>query len=81
MDVPKFKYHLDPIKTEVFKTGKTVVCDCCGKKTDVYYDGIVLSEEDVEYLCPECIKSGKAHEKFDCEFVGGLVGNRESRSP
>lgn len=64
----KFKYHPDPLKTGAFQNDKTVTCDCCGKQTDVYYTNPFYSAEDVEYLCPECIASGAAAEKFDGEF-------------
>ncbi len=63
-----FKYHPDPLKTGAFKNDKTVKCDCCGKVTDVYYDGPFYSVENVEFLCPECIASGAAAEKFDGSF-------------
>ena len=64
-----FKYHPDPMKTGAFETGQTVVCECCGKKTDVFYQGPFYSEDEVDYLCPDCIASGKAAEKFDGCFV------------
>lgn len=63
-----FKYHPDPLKTGAFQNNETVVCDCCGKQTDVYYNNPFYSADDVEYLCPECIASGAAAEKFDGEF-------------
>lgn len=59
-----FKYHPDPLKTRAFLNDKTVVCECCGKETDVYYTGPFYSVDEVEYLCPECISSGAAAEKF-----------------
>ena len=52
-ELPFFKYHPNPLKTGTFETDKTVVCDCCGKETDVYYSGPFYSVEDVEYLCPK----------------------------
>lgn len=64
-----FKYHPEPLETEAFKTDRSVVCACCGKETAVYYDGPFYATEDVEFLCPECIASGKAAEKFDGEFI------------
>lgn len=67
-DILEFKYHPYPIKTGAFKTDETVICDCCGDKTDVYYNEPFFSVEDDIYLCPACIKSGKASEKFDGEF-------------
>lgn len=47
---------------------KSVTCDCCGEKTDIYYEGPFYSVKDIEYICPQCIASGKASEKFDGEF-------------
>ena len=64
----EFKYHPDPLKTGAFLNDKTVVCDCCGRETDVYYKSPFYSREKVNYLCPECIASGKAAEKFNGEF-------------
>ncbi len=81
---PEFKYMPDPLAAGVFKRGKKVECDCCGKKTGVYYDGGVYCEEEVLYLCPYCIESGLAAEEFDAEFQqdtcndkGVPVENRE----
>lgn len=66
--LPKFKYHPEPLKTGAFKTDKIVVCECCNKKTSVYYDGPFFAADDVEFLCPTCIASGIASKKFDGEF-------------
>lgn len=63
-----FKYHPDPLKTGAFKNDKTIVCDCCGKETNVYYTNPFYSTKDVNALCPECIASGAAAKKFDGEF-------------
>jgi len=68
-NLPKFKYHPNPIDTGAFKTDKIVQCDCCGEETNIYYDGTFYAEEDIEVLCPLCIASGKVAEKFDGEFV------------
>ena len=73
-ELPFFKYHPDPLKTGTFETDETVVCDCCGKETDVYYSGPFYSVEDVEYLCPECIANGKASKKFDGDFIDIYFG-------
>ena len=58
-ELPFFKYHPNPLKTGAFKTGKNVVCNCCGKETDVYYTRPFYSVENIEYLCPECIVNGE----------------------
>jgi len=67
-DLPKFKYHPNPIETRAFETVETVICDCCGKQTRIYYTGPFYAVDEVEYLCPDCIASGKAAKKFNGEF-------------
>lgn len=67
MKIPYFKYHPDPLKTEVF-VKRSAVCPCCGKETSVVYEGPFYSEEEVENLCPDCIASGAAAEKYDGSF-------------
>lgn len=64
-----FKYHPDPLKTGAFKNDKTVQCYCCKEQTNIYYTAPFYSEEQVDYLCPECISSGFAAEVFDGQFV------------
>lgn len=64
----RFKYHPDPLKTGAFLNDRTVICACCGKKTDVYYTGPFYSTENADCLCPECIASGAAAEKFNGAF-------------
>lgn len=63
-----FKYHPDPLKTGIFKNDKTVVCECCGKETDVYYDGPFYTTGSEKIFCPECIATGAAAKKFNGEF-------------
>lgn len=45
-----------------------VTCPCCGRDTSVIYKGPFYSVDEVENLCPDCIASGAAAEKFDGEF-------------
>lgn len=66
--IPQFKYHPEPLKTGAFQQGEPHTCDCCGKETDIWYEGPFYSAEDVEYLCPDCIASGAAAEQFDGAF-------------
>ena len=79
--LPIFKYHPEPIKTGAFKTDKIVICECCGKKTAVYYSAPFFAIEEIEFLCPECIKTGKANAKFDGTFQDDCacdeVGDKE----
>lgn len=66
-----FRYHQEPLKTGAFHNDQSVICDCCNEETDVYYDGPFYSIEDIDYLCPSCIGSGEAIEKFqDLELTG-----------
>lgn len=66
--LPYFKYHPYPLKTGAFENNKTVTCDCCGEKTNIYYTNPFYSIEEIDYLCPWCIANGKAAKKFDGEF-------------
>lgn len=66
--LPKFKYHPDPLGTGAFQKGESHTCDCCGKDTEIWYEGPFYSEEEIECLCPGCIASGEAAKKFDGEF-------------
>lgn len=66
--IPTFKYHPDPLGTGAFIKGEPQICECCGKETEIWYEGPFYSEEEIECLCPECIASGKAAEKFDGMF-------------
>ena len=69
--LPKFCYHPEPLKTGAFKDDMSVICECCGKNTEIYYNNGVYSEQDVTYLCPACIANGEAAKKFDATFVQG----------
>lgn len=67
--LPYFRYHPDPLATGSFRElGEAVRCPCCGEGTSVVYRGPFYSVEEVHDLCPGCIASGAAAEKFDGEF-------------
>ena len=69
LGLPFFRYHPDPLDTGAFKeSGEGVVCDCCGKISHFFYTTPFYSVDDIEYLCPECIASGRASQKFDGDF-------------
>lgn len=69
LGIPTFKYHPNPLNTGAFEISEEgVVCDCCGKVTHIYYEGPFYAVDDIDYLCPACIASGKAAEKFDGSF-------------
>ena len=67
--LPKFKYHPDPLDTGAFEeVDPPQVCECCGKATSVRYTVPFYAVADVKCLCPMCIANGTAAEKFDGEF-------------
>lgn len=57
------------MRADTFKDDMNIVCECCGKDTEVYYNGSIYCEQDISYLCPTCISSGMAAKKFDATFV------------
>jgi uncharacterized protein len=69
MELPKFRYHPDPISSgSIIASDKP--CQCCGKTRGYIYTGPVYSEEDLDdAICPWCIADGSAHTKFDASFV------------
>lgn len=69
LGIPTFKYHPNPLNTGAFEISEEgVVCGCCGKVTHIYYEAPFYAVDDIDYLCPACIASGKAAEKFDGSF-------------
>jgi len=68
-ELPKFKYHPDPLAA-----GSAVpspnVCRCCDRGRGFVYHGSPYSVEELEdAICPWCISDGAAHQKFDAEFT------------
>lgn len=76
--LPEFKYNPKPLETGAFKQDKSVICDCCEEETRIYYDGGLYSEEEIEYLCPNCIHSGRASKEFDGHFSDMVDGSFSS---
>ena len=69
MGIPSFRYHPNPMETGAFQESKEgIICDCCGEKTHIYYRAPFFSIDEIEYLCPTCISSGRASKKFQGEF-------------
>ncbi len=49
-------YDPNPLENGAFEESpEGVICDCCGKTTPIFDSSPLLSVEDIEYLCPECI--------------------------
>jgi uncharacterized protein CbrC (UPF0167 family) len=68
MNLPSFKYHPDPISTGTIEKSKNV-CICCGLARGFIYTGSVYSLEEInDAICPWCIKSGEAADKYDATF-------------
>lgn len=68
-DLPVFRYHPAPMETGAFQEDpEGVICDCCGQATCVYYEAPFYAVDEIEYLCPDCIASGRAAREFDGSF-------------
>jgi uncharacterized protein CbrC (UPF0167 family) len=66
-ELPFFKYHPNPIATGAI-TIQSTLCPVCGEKRPYTYVGPFFSVEEVEGICPWCIKNGSAAKKFDGKF-------------
>jgi Uncharacterized protein conserved in bacteria len=67
VELPKFKYHPDPIKTGAIKKSNEV-CECCEQARGYVYTSSIYAEQEVEYICPWCIADGTAAQKFNGIF-------------
>ena len=65
--LPEFKYNPTALKLGVIKKENTN-CPVCEKKKDYVYTGPFYTTENVEGICPWCIKDGSASEKYNGEF-------------
>ena len=73
--LPEFRYYPDPLGTEAFEQGAPHVCQCCGRETEIWYEFPFYTTEDgIDCICPDCIASGAAAEKFDGDFQSEFVG-------
>jgi hypothetical protein len=69
MELPAFKYHPDPLKTGAIASSDEA-CACCGERRGFVYTGPVHSTREVDAsICPWCIGSGEAHERFEADFT------------
>ena len=68
-NLPKFKYHPDPIVTGSIKESQNE-CLCCGHGRGYIYSGPVYAVEELEEsICPWCIADGSANAKFGASFT------------
>jgi uncharacterized protein CbrC (UPF0167 family) len=65
--LPAFRYSPDALSLGIIKKESTH-CPVCDQHRDYVYEGPFYSEEEVEGICPWCIKDGSAAEKFTGEF-------------
>lgn len=65
-ELPTFKYHPNFYKGDSVVYGKGT-CQCCGQEVDTYVDTL-YGDADIHCICMDCVKSGKAVEKFGGEF-------------
>jgi uncharacterized protein CbrC (UPF0167 family) len=63
-ELPRFKYHPDPIKTGVIEKSDAI-CPCCNKARGYTYAKSIWAKEEIVNLCPWCIASGEAARKFN----------------
>ncbi|CAG7634447.1 CbrC family protein [Paenibacillus allorhizosphaerae] len=67
MELPIFKYNPNPVSIGVIKEEKTM-CPICNEERNYVYEGPFYSIDEVEGICPWCIKDGSAAGKYDGEF-------------
>ncbi len=67
LELPKFKYFLNPLENKIFKKSSEK-CDVCSKKTGYIYEGSIYSEREVENICPWCIANGRAAKEYEGTF-------------
>ena len=68
-ELPTFRYHPDPLATGSFKEGEPKTCPSCGEDHTVYYALRPYCVEEIRHLCPTCISTGRAAQKFEAEFI------------
>lgn len=66
-ELPRFPYHRDPIASGSVRES-SVPCECCGEVRGVLYAGVIYCVPKVDSLCPWCIASGAAADKYGAEF-------------
>lgn len=75
-ELPHFPYHRDPVASGSIRRSDGP-CECCGESRGFLYDGVVYSTYRVENLCPWCISSGAAADKYDAEFFDAQFWDEE----
>ena len=66
-ELPTFKYNPNAERLGILKKEKTT-CPVCGQDRNYVYQGPFYCIDEVEGICPWCIKDGSAAKKYDGEF-------------
>jgi uncharacterized protein CbrC (UPF0167 family) len=66
-NVPEFRYQPHAYQLGIIKK-ETTHCPCCEQQREYTYTGPFYTVEEVEGICPWCIKDGRAAQKYDAEF-------------
>lgn len=64
MKLPHFKYHPDPIASDVIEHSDKA-CQCCGQVRGYIYTSSFYTAQDIDDICPWCIADGSAAKKFN----------------
>ncbi|WP_083891507.1 CbrC family protein [Fibrella aestuarina] len=67
MNLPEFKYSPNAYKIGVFEN-IAGTCSICNERRQIKYTSSFYSVDVPEYICPWCIESGKAAEKYSGKF-------------
>lgn len=67
LELPSFKYHPDPLKSEVILKEQTI-CPVCNQEREYVYVGPFYAVDEIEGICPWCIADGSAAKKYDGSF-------------
>jgi len=66
-ELPNFEYFPDPIGNGCIVAEQTM-CPCCKQSRNYVYKGPIYTTHDVSEVCPWCIASGDAAEKWSASF-------------
>lgn len=66
-ELPYFKYNPNAIELGIIKIEKTN-CPVCKQDRNYTYNGPFYSVDEVEGICPWCIKDGSAAKKYNGDF-------------
>ena len=71
MELPKFKYHPNPLQTGSIEQSNEE-CEVCKQKRGYISTTGIYAIENVDNICPWCIADGSAAKKYNGEFVAGV---------